>query len=203
MRKLTFLLISFLVVNSAHAEIINSFQSINNSKERTTHFKKAHEVGLMLGALKYANFGLHYQYSLSPIKWITFQGGVGLNFMHYDVYSASDKHRIQVAWLPVSFGSRVNLLRKNNYNGYLFGKYGWAIGLGNNNNKLKSNPCLEYGVGALLSVFNDRNALLKLEFGKQEYTLKGKATSTYQSNIDYDLLFRSYFLNVGLVFLID
>lgn len=169
----------------------------------TLYAFKSHEFSLMAGALKYANLGFDYQYSLRPIKGFAFQMGAALNFMRYDVYSTSDEHRINVGWFPLHVGSRIYLSNRNRSSTYIFGKYGYAIGSGAGESTVDSDDFSEFGIGTLIgsssnSSFNSKSSL-KLEFGRQAYTLSGQAFSSFQSTIQYDLSYTSFFFRVGLV----
>ena len=174
---------------------------LRNNLDNKDYFKRAHEFGVMAGALKHTNFGFQYQYNIRPIKWVTLQGIAGLKLMNYDIYSASDEHRIQAGWLPISAGARFHFMNTSKLSNYVFGKYGYAIGLGNNQNKMESDNCYEYGIGTILPVLDNSNSRLKIEIGRQEYPLRGRALSSFQSVINYNLLFNSFFFRIGFSFL--
>lgn len=168
-----------------------------------TNYSETHDFSLLFGSLKNANLGFQYQYNHRVKHWLTAQAMIGFNAFEYRIFSASDEHRIQSLWIPVSAGSRINMINRPKFSGYMMGKFGWAFGVNGDNHSLKSDITYEYGIGALTSVFKKPNVLLKTEVGRQQYTFQGQATGSFQSVIDYNLTFTSYFLRVGMAYVIQ
>ena len=130
-------------------------------QEKSTQFRKSSDWSLMAGALKYANVGFQYQYNYQPVPLLSLQGMAGVSFFNYNIYSSSAKHSLQSFWLPISAGARINVYRSDKLTSYVFGKYGWAFGIGGDNQSGKSKPCKEYGVGAVRSADRFRRGILK------------------------------------------
>jgi len=204
LNRLYYCIFSVLLILSSQlsADIKKGFIGNFSSEIHPTEYLKTSDFSLLIGSLKYANLGFQYQYNHRLSSWLTVQGMLGFNTFDYRIFSASDEHRLRSVWIPISVGSRVHVIRKPKLSSYLFGKYGWAFGVGSGNHSVKSNVSNEYGIGALSAVFNRQNILLKTEIGRQGYTLEGRATSSFQSIIDYDLKFTSYFLRVGFAYVL-
>ena len=156
------------------------------------------DYALFSGAMKYINFGGQFQFNYTPIGFLTLNSSASLNNFRMDVYSSSDQHRITNLFFPVTIGGRINMPNASATTPFLFANYGWQFGLGSENNSVKSRPCREFGIGSLIEIGSNEN-YLKLELGHQKYDYVGQATSTFQSTIDYDLRFSSFFFRVGLV----
>lgn len=158
------------------------------------------DYGMMLGALKHYNLGIHYHISYQALKALSFQAGAAFNYFQYDIYSTSDQHRLSIAWLPITIGSRLNLIstRDKKYTAFLCGKTGFAIALANESNAIKSKPYYEYGIGATRKGKLKGNKFI-MEIGFQNYNLSGEFTSSFQSTIDYNLNFQSFLLRMSLI----
>jgi len=191
------LVISMLLCTPLYA-LKKGISDFNIKKISIYNGRWSHDYGVMFGALKYYNFGIHYHLSYQAFKAISFQGGIAVNNFYYNIYSTSDKHPLSIMWFPIIVGSRVNLISSRDKRHIInaYGKTGIAFAPSRESNNIKSEPFYEFGLGLSKKIKSGRSKLI-LDVGMQNYKLQGTLISSFQSTIDYNLNFRSYLIRIS------
>lgn len=219
-KKKTFILILFVsfcsIVISKNIQFCNRhldlFYNPNSNKIKldSSYIKRLvypidyryfyYQIGLQMGGIKFANIGLNTQVYFQPLRFISITGGMDIQYFRLKIFSSSDKHIINTGTIPFYYGGLINLKNKFNHPNayYLFAKKGISIGIGSESVKANNHKYLEIGIGKTFK--NKGNVSTRLEASYQEYGISGRALSSYQAIIDYDLKYRSILLRAALVF---
>lgn len=162
----------------------------------------------------YAGFGfrtsmLDYNFSAQAYQRFSVGAGISLLRQTRPIYSASDKHQLQIRTIPFYAYVNVYLMRKKEYSLYVFGKYGIAIGTNkrywmtneddeNYRTEADKSNVYDYIEGGLGLKYYNGNRYMHFEVGQFYTTAKGILYSTYNSEINYDLEFYNLMFRFGV-----